>query len=319
MRSDTPAIQLEQLSKSFGRGDRRIEAVRDLSLSIAPRQVFGFLGPNGAGKTTTIRLLMDLIRPSLGTARLFGKDVSRHPAVLKSVGALVEDAKFYGHLSARDNLRILAYTASDSQAENIDRLLEKLGLAEAATRRFSDFSTGMKQRLGIAAALLSDPDLVILDEPTNGLDPAGIVEIRKFIRALTDEQGKTVFLSSHLLTEVEQVCDRVAIINHGSIIKQGTVNELLSEGASELRIEARPAEQAAEALRPRWEVVIHGDWLSIITDQAQAPEIVRALVAGQVEVLQVVARQQSLEEYFMSVTGSEARSGSAEEESAAQA
>jgi ABC-2 type transport system ATP-binding protein len=303
MDSSKPAIQLEGLSKSFGRGNRSVDAIRGMNLEIAPRQVFGFLGPNGAGKTTTIRLLMDLIRPTQGTARLFGEDVNRHPKILERAGALVEDARFYGHLSARDNLRVLGYTTADSHLPSMERLLEQVGLSEAAERRVSDYSTGMKQRLGIAAALLTDPDLVILDEPTNGLDPAGIVEMREFIRALVDDREKTVFLSSHLLHEVEQTCDRVAIIDHGSIVREGKVSELLSEGASELRVQAQPIELAAEILRPQWEVTIHGEWLSLDADRSQSSEIVRRLVRGEVNVMQVIARQQSLEEYFMSVTG----------------
>jgi ABC-2 type transport system ATP-binding protein len=303
MESPQPVIQLERLSKTFGRGNRRVRAVRELDLEIAPRQVFGFLGPNGAGKTTTIRLLMDLIRPTEGTARLFGEDVNSHPGILRRAGALVEDATLYGHLSASDNLRVLSYVSASTHLSRIDSLLEQVGLSDAGDRRVSGYSTGMKQRLGIAAALLTDPDLVILDEPTNGLDPAGIVEMRELIRALVDVHGKTVFLSSHLLSEVEQTCDRVAIIHQGSIIKEGKVSDLLSEGAAELRIQAQPLDQAAEILRLQWEVTIDGDWLSMNADTSESSEIIRQLVNGGVDVMQVIAQQQSLEAYFMSVTG----------------
>lgn len=304
-----PAIQLNDLSKSFGRGKKRVDAVRALNLEIASQQVFGFLGPNGAGKSTTIRLLMDLIRPTSGTATIYSKEVSKYPDVLHRAGALVEDARFYAYLNARDNLRVLAYTAGDSDTVQIDLLLEQLGIADAADRPVSEYSTGMKQRLGIAAALLNDPDLLILDEPTNGLDPAGIVEIRKFIRALVDEQGKTVFLSSHQLNEVEQICDRVAIIDHGEIIREGKVHELLSEGPAELRVEANPLQAAAVLLRGKWEVTVEDGWLSVSADAKESPEIVRVLVAGKIDVRQVISRQQSLEDFFMAVTGNETSEG----------
>ena len=300
-----PAIKLSNLGKAFSRGKNRVEAVRSLDLEIEAQQVFGFLGPNGAGKTTTIRLLMDLIRPTSGTAHIYGQEVSKNPDVLQRVGALVEDARFYAHLNASDNLRVLAYTAGASDTGSIDSLLEQVGIADAADRRVSDYSTGMKQRLGIAAALLDDPDLVILDEPTNGLDPAGIVEMRKFIRSLVDAHGKTVFLSSHLLNEVEQTCDRVAIIDHGVIVREGNVRALLSQGGSELRVMADPIEKAAEVLQQRWDVTINEEWLSVAADEDESPEIVRALVAGDIDVRQVISHQQSLEEFFMSVTGRE--------------
>lgn len=305
----TPVIQLESLSKTFGRGKDSVQAVKNLNLQIQAGQVYGFLGPNGAGKTTTIRMLMDLIRPSQGRARIFGQDVRRDPQVLKRVGALVEGAAFYGYMSGRDNLAVLARTANHYQLQRIEMLLEQMDLSNRAGQPVGKYSLGMKQRLSIAAALLSDPELVILDEPTNGLDPAGIQEMRTFIRDLAKKQGKTVFLSSHLLHEVEQICDRVAIINKGAIVREGVVAELLSAGASELRVLAKPLRIAAEAVHEIWPVSVNRSWLTVMAPATASPEIVRLLVARGVEVHQVVIHRPNLEEYFMDVTQSEARDG----------
>ena len=208
------AIQTENLSKTYGRGKNAVAAVKGLNLAVSPGQVYGFLGPNGAGKTTTIRMLLDLIRPSGGKAEIFGRDV-RDAGSLRRVGGLVEGPAFYGYLSGYNNLEVLARTANDYRQERIRSLLDQVGLGSRVKTPAGSYSLGMKQCLGVAAALLGDPDLLLLDEPTNGLDPAGIQEMRGFIRHLAKEQGKTVFLSSHLLNEVEQTCDRVAIIHHG--------------------------------------------------------------------------------------------------------
>ena len=297
------AIKTEQLSKTFGSGKKSVTAVKNLDLRVESEQVYGFLGPNGAGKSTTIRMLMDLIRPTGGHAQLFDQNVRRNPGVLRRVGALVEGACFYDYLSARDNLRVLAKTSNEDNPERIGQLLEQVGIASRADSRVGGYSTGMKQRLGIAAALLSDPDLIILDEPTNGLDPAGIQEMRTFIRGLAHEQGKTVFLSSHLLSEVEQVCDRVAIIHKGELIREGSVRDLLADGHGLLRIEAKPLEKALAILQKHWQVEVeNGDWLAIQASNQQSPLIVKQLVAQDVAVHQVVVVQQTLEAYFMSVT-----------------
>jgi ABC-2 type transport system ATP-binding protein len=199
-------IRTENLSKTYGRGTHRVQAVMDLPLEVTAGQVYGFLGPNGAGKTTTIRMMMSLIRPSAGRVEIFGRD-AREVGALRRVGALVEGPAFYDYLSARGNLEILARTAGAFRPERVREVLALVGLEHRADQRVGEYSQGMKQRLGIAVALLGDPDLVILDEPTNGLDPAGMQEIRGLIRDLAVRQGKTVFLSSHLLGEVEQVCD----------------------------------------------------------------------------------------------------------------
>jgi ABC-2 type transport system ATP-binding protein len=299
---DVPAIRFEKLSKTFGRGRKQVHAVQDLDLEIAPGQVFGFLGPNGAGKTTTIRLLMGLVHPTHGRAYLRGQDVHRQPEVLRGVGALVEGASFYDYLSARDNLALLDRTANQDQPRRREMLLAQVGLTERAGDRVGEYSTGMKQRLGIAAALLGDPELVILDEPTNGLDPGGIQEMRAFIRELAESQGRTVFLSSHLLNEVEQVCDRVAIIHQGRILRHGRVRELLAAGQAQLRIQASPLDRTIEVLSPYGPQNVGEGWISIQAGQDETPKVVQRLVEAGVSVFQVVARQQSLESFFMEVT-----------------
>ena len=302
--TETVAIRTENLSKTFGKGRRAIEAVKNLDLRVESGQVYGFLGPNGAGKSTTIRMLVDLVRPTMGEAYLFGENVREHRDVLKRVSAMVETPSFYGFLSGRDNLEVLARSANDFDARRIDQVLELSGLAEDADRRVTEFSTGMKQRLGVASALLSDPDLIVLDEPTNGLDPIGIQEMRGLIRGLVEEDKKTVFLSSHLLHEVEQVCDRVAIINNGMRVQEGAVSELLGKSHQGLRLLATPIENAASNLREKWAVIIENDWLVVSAPPEEAAEIVRRLVDVDVEVHQVVAKQRTLEELFMEATDS---------------
>jgi ABC-2 type transport system ATP-binding protein len=302
-----PAIQLDGLSKTFGRGSKAVQAVSDISLEVPQGQVFGFLGPNGAGKTTTIRLITDLIRPSGGRAFVFGQEVTHNPAALQMVGALIEGAAFYPFMTGRANLETLALTSGHLDSSRIDALLEQVGLADKPKRLLKEYSTGMKQRLGLAAALLTDPALIILDEPTNGLDPAGMHEMRNFIRQLADEQGKTVFLSSHLLHEVEQTCDRVAIINQGKIVRRGVVAELLSEGQSEIRIQASPIEKAVTVLKAQWTAQLDpqaADWIAVSAAPADSHRIVKQLVQNDVQVHQVVRRRRTLEEYFLAATNS---------------
>jgi ABC-2 type transport system ATP-binding protein len=297
------AIHTRNLSKAYGRGRRRITAITDLNLTVEPGQVYGFLGPNGAGKSTTIRLLMGLIRPTQGQALVFGQDVRRHPGALRQVGALIEGASFYPYLSGRKNLQVLARTAGDSRSQRIAALLEQVGLTDRGQHNVGSYSTGMKQRLGIAAALLGDPGLVILDEPTNGLDPEGIQEIRTLIRDLVDRQGRTVFLSSHLLHEVEQICDRVAIIQRGKVIREGPVAELLSSHQSGLSLKATPIDRAKAVLSEHWSVSRQDtDHLLVNASTEEQPEIVRQLVVQDVSVHEIVVQQPSLEDYFLSVT-----------------
>ena len=297
------AIRLLDLSKTFGRRQKRVKAVRGINLEVESGQVYGFLGPNGAGKSTTIRMIMDLIRPSRGEVHLYGQPVKQNQSVLQQrVGGLVEGAMFYPFLTGRRNLELIARTGGFYDEARIETLLEEVGMAERAARPAGGYSTGMKQRLGLAAALLSDPDLVILDEPTNGLDPAGIQEMRHFIRELVDEQGKTVFLSSHLLSEVEQVCDRVAIINKGQIIREGKVADLLG-AQRQLHIEAEPLARVTAVLGDQWPTTYENNGITLAAAHEDTPHIVRKLVENNIAIYQVRSQRQSLEAFFLEATG----------------
>jgi ABC-2 type transport system ATP-binding protein len=237
-------VQTRGLTKHFG----SVRAVDGVDLRVHRGQVYGFLGPNGSGKTTTIGMLLGLIRPTAGRAEIFGEKVSpEHTRPLRRVGALVGAPGLVPYLSGCDNLRLLARLHPEVQNGRLKAVLAQTGLSKAAGRKVKGYSTGMKQRLGLAAALLHQPDLLILDEPTNGLDPAGMREMRDLICALS-ARGITVFLSSHLLYEVEQICDRVAVLNNGKVVAQGPVGELLSKEPV-LRVRVACPQATAEALR----------------------------------------------------------------------
>jgi ABC-2 type transport system ATP-binding protein len=300
------AIQVENISKRFNRFMKKpVQAVQGLNLEVKTGEVYGFLGPNGAGKTTTIRMLLDLIRPNQGDVYIFGKHVRRDREILNRVGAQVEDARFYPFLTGRRNLEVLCLTANMTAYQSrIDSLLEQVGMSERSRRRVGGYSTGMKQRLGLAAALLSDPDLVILDEPTNGLDPQGIQEMRVFIRELADKHGKTVFLSSHMLNEVEQVCDRVAIINNGQLVEQGSVSELLAR-EEQLRLEVDLPDQAAAILSEHWTTTPNGTALLVRANRDDAPIIAEKLIANHIKIYELTKHRRTLEEYFLLVTKGE--------------
>jgi ABC-2 type transport system ATP-binding protein len=245
-------------------------------------------------------MLIGLIAPSAGEARLFGEDLRAKPEVLRRVGSLVDGGNFYPFLSGRRNLEVLAKTQGRG-ADRIEELLDQVGLARDAKRKVKGYSTGMRQRLGVAAALLGDPDLVILDEPVNGLDVAGIQEMRDLIRSLAVDRGKTVFLSSHLLHEVQQVCDRVAIISKGEIVRESTIADLLRQDDG-LRIEASPTDVAEAALASRWPVEREGDALIVRAGRAEAPEVVRRLVGAGADLFRLTPEQRNLEEVFLSIT-----------------
>jgi ABC-2 type transport system ATP-binding protein len=300
----TIAIHADGLTKVYPQS----VAVKDLNLHIPAGTVYGFLGPNGAGKTTTIRMLLGLIRPSAGTARVLGHDVVQaRGQIAPLVGAMVETPAFYTYLSGLDNLRVLAGSSGLALPQaRYDQLLELVALADRARDKVKTYSLGMKQRLGVAATLLNDPQVVFLDEPTNGLDPAGTVDMRKLILRMGQE-GRTVFLSSHLLHEVEQVCSEVAIVQHGATIRQGRVRDLLAaEGKTGYAIEARPLDRALAVLKKYPQLDAQGPDRAQIHVSAQPqemPHIVRTLVNANVDVFQVIARQASLESWFLEITG----------------
>ncbi|MFP4320960.1 MAG: ABC transporter ATP-binding protein [Anaerolineales bacterium] len=303
------AIECQNLHKVYRSLTRPVTTViDDVSLQVAPGQVYGFLGPNGAGKTTTIRLLVGLVRPTRGEIRLLNQSLQDSPSVLHRVGALIEGPNFYPYLTAWDNLRLLGWTFGAFDEARARMLLERLGLAASAGKTVRTYSTGMRQRLGLVAALMHDPALVILDEPTNGLDPAGLHDMRDFVRQLVDEEGKTVFFSSHQLAEVQQLCDRVAILNHGKLIAEGRVADLLqSETTDEVAIELAPLDQALALLAERWSVRKGRAPQTLILQarRDQVPEIVRTLAAAEIDIFALNYRQRSLEDLFLSATQNE--------------
>lgn len=297
------AIVTEHLTKRY----RQRTAVDDLNLEVRQGEIFGFLGPNGAGKTTTISMLLGLVRPTAGRAVVMGYDVAQEPEqALRHVGAMVETPAFYPYLSARDNLRVLALAGSLPK-RRVDEVLALVDLASRATDTFKSYSQGMKQRLGIAAALLHDPQLIILDEPTNGLDPAGQAEIRDLIRALA-QSGCTIFLCSHMLHDVEQLCERVAILKQGRLITQGRVADLLHRGQRvHVRVGADPNRASALLRGLAWvsNVEQHGDALLVHAPAERAAEINALLAQHGLPVMEIRAEEQQLEAFFLDIVGTE--------------
>jgi ABC-2 type transport system ATP-binding protein len=298
--SNTIAIQTINLTKHF----KQRVAVDNVSIEVHSGEVFGFLGPNGAGKTTTIAMLLGLVRPTSGQALLLGHDVQAEPAAaLQHVGAMIEAPAFYPYLSGRDNLRVLAQL-DGLPPERVQAVLDIVELEQRARDKYRTYSQGMKQRLAIAAALLAEPQIIILDEPTNGLDPAGTVEVRELIRSLA-QSGHTIFLCSHLLHEVEQVCQRVAILKQGRLLAQGDVQELLQRGQSvQVRVVGDPA-QALAVLRPvEWitHVFQEGDVLRVEAPAERAPDINTLLIQHDIGVAEIRVREESLEQFFLEVT-----------------
>ncbi len=294
-------IRTAGLTKRFGLAKNNILAVDNLDIEVHRGEIFGFLGPNASGKTTTIGMLLGLIRPTSGTIELFGQD-TRHnlPSLLKRVSAVLENSPFYPHLSGYDNLKIFARTIGNINNNRIDEVLETVGLKKRAKSKARTYSLGMKQRLSVATALLNNPDLLILDEPTNGLDPSGIIEFRELIKSL-GKQGKTIFLSSHLLHEVEQVCDHLAIINKGKFIARGPVDELLHRGKMlQLRV-SDPDAAAALFMNVEWvkKIEIEDSYIFIEVPEEKAAETNSILVNGGIHVSEMKMSEDSLEDFFL--------------------
>jgi ABC-2 type transport system ATP-binding protein len=300
-----PAIETRGLTKRFGART----AVDGVDLVVPRGSAFGFLGPNGAGKTTMIRMLLGLTRASAGQARVLNHPVPAERGVaLQRVGAIVEDPSFHPHLSGRENLRIVAAVRGAQAGERIVPALARVGLSERADEKVKRYSLGMRQRLGVARCLLADPLLLILDEPTNGLDPGGIQEFREMIRAMVEQEGRTVFLSSHLLDEVEKICDAAAIVDRGKVVTQGPIAELAEGGARHELIvgvddperalsvlggipQVREAHRSDEGLR----VVLAGG-------PETAAEVNARLVSAGVAVTRLEPLRHSLEQRFLAIT-----------------
>jgi ABC-type multidrug transport system ATPase subunit len=299
----TPVIEVRHLTKNF----KDIKAVDSLSFSVPAGEVYGFLGQNGAGKSTTIRMLATLIRPSAGEIRLFGLDLQRHrKEILRQVGAIIERPDLYKYLTGLENLRIFAAMSGirPSTTRLMDQL-EMVGLAERARSKVKTYSQGMKQRLGIATALVHDPQLIILDEPVNGLDPQGIADIRNLILHLSKELKKTVLVSSHLLSEMELIADSMLIIDKGKKLVEGKVAELFDP--SETLVEVRTTDDAAtwdQLNTSRWKDDLQArrsDRIVLKLYRSRVPEFMKALVEMNAGILSLNTRH-SLEDYFLSLT-----------------
>jgi ABC-2 type transport system ATP-binding protein len=294
-------IETRGLTKVYG---RRIRAVDRLNLAVRRGEVYGFLGPNGAGKTTSMQMLLGLVRPTSGTATVLGEPPGDR-ATLARVGSMVEAPAFYPYLSGYDNLRVVAHLAGIPR-DRIDVVLAEVALSDRASDRFKTYSQGMRQRLGVAAALLKDPDLLILDEPTNGLDPAGMADMRALIRRL-GSGDRTVVLSSHLLGEVQQVCDRVGVIARGSLIAEDAVSNLRGRGSVLVRAEPLAEAQAsAEGLLGRGRVQVVDGTLRLDSDPADSARINREFVLAGVAVSEIRPLERTLEDVFLELTGEEA-------------
>lgn len=303
---DDWAIHTDQLTKTFGQH----AAVDQLSLRVPRGAVFGFLGPNGSGKTTTIRLLLGLASATAGTIQVLGHSIpSRLEQALPKVGALVEGPAFYPYLSGRNNLMRMdaadRFSISTTRANRVQSALSRVGLTNAAEKKAGNYSLGMKQRLGLANALLKPRELLILDEPTNGLDPQGTREVRGLIRSLADE-GITIFLSSHLLSEIEQLCSHVAVMSQGRLVAHGSLDDLRAHTDTRLVVDVDNPEVAIEVLTRHGfsSVTRHHTTLTTPVDPGvDAAAITRALVTDGVGVRAIRVEKPSLEEYFVDLTG----------------
>ncbi|MGP3985694.1 ATP-binding cassette domain-containing protein [Streptomyces sp. 3N207] len=299
---DSAVISTQGLTKRYRGGQL---AVDSLDLSVPRGSVFGFLGPNGSGKTTTIRMLLGLIEPTGGTAHLLGEPMPGSVRrVLPRVGALIEGPALYGFLSGRENL--LRYDAADPRTRpaRVDRALERVGLAAAAGKKARAYSLGMKQRLGLAAALLQPRELLVLDEPTNGLDPQGMREIRSLVRELAGD-GSTVFLSSHLLDEIEQVCTHTAVMHRGRLVTQGTVAQMSAGARGRLAVTTPDPGEAARVLKEHGvaDLITDGEELTGDPPPGDLAELNAALVRAGVRVRAFGVQRASLEDVFVSLTG----------------
>jgi ABC-type multidrug transport system ATPase subunit len=301
----TNAITVRGLSKNYG----PVRAVVNIDLDVRAGEIYGFLGRNGAGKTTTIRMLLGLVRPSAGEISILGSTLAADRAgVLSRIGSFVESAAAYPNLTVRENLRI-QQRLTRAPAASVDEVMELLGLGQYADRRAGRLSLGNKQRLSLARALLHSPPLLILDEPANGLDPAGIIEIRTLLRRLADERGATIFMSSHLLDEVEHLADRVGIVHAGSLVEEVDYRELREHGQRGIEVEVDDISRAERVLRDELGFVgltRSGDaTLRVADSAARAAPIARALVGAGIGIQRLAPMEEDLERHFMRLTGGE--------------
>ena len=296
-------IDVRGLTKEFN----EITAVDNLTFTVKEREVYGFLGENGAGKSTTIRMLLTLIRPTKGEIKIFGLNLSTHrKEILQRAGAIIEKPDLYKYLTAIENLNLFAIMSGLKLSRNqLMSKLEKVGLAERADSKIKTYSQGMKQRLGIAVALVHDPDLIILDEPMNGLDPQGIADIRHLINHLSKDLGKTIFISSHLLSEIEQVADSLLIIHKGKKIAEGSLQELLNPEQSRIEIETKSAKDLELQLKQTaWGskiIEVNGEKLIMQLKRNEVPILIQQITEMKIDIYSI-HKKNSLEDYFLSLT-----------------
>ena len=294
-------LELLNVSKNY----KNFKAVDNLSLSIYKADIYGFLGPNGAGKSTSIRMILSLIKPDSGLIKLFGNEISKDRVrQLSRVGALIEKSDFYKYLTARKNLQILGKLSGvKSLDDRVDELLEMVGLLERAESKVGTFSQGMKQRLGIAQTLIHKPDLIILDEPANGLDPQGQREIRNLIKRINQEEGITILISSHILSEIEEIANRMIIINRGRKIIEGKVNDLMYEENMKIIIETDDSEKSVKLIDNSYRKGIienvNGSSINLITNKKDIAAINKLLIENNINVYSIRPIK-NLEEYFLS-------------------
>jgi ABC-type multidrug transport system ATPase subunit len=306
----TPVIEVKHLSKQFS----DFTAVNDLSFTVNQGDVYGFLGQNGAGKSTTIRMLLTLIAPTAGSIRIFGKEIGTHRSeILRQTGAVIERPDLYKYLSAKENLAVFARLSGIRPTDSmLIRKLEQVGLAERAESKVKTFSQGMKQRLGIAVAMVHDPSLIILDEPTNGLDPQGIADMRNLIISLSRDQGKTVLVSSHLLSEMEQMATRMIIIDKGKKMVEGDMKELLDPSHVLLDISTLDQDASMKWIREskwaRLAVQMHQGAIQVRMERKDISVFTRELMNSGADIISVNPRN-SLEEYFLTITGRDQYAG----------
>lgn len=293
-------LEVKNLNKFF----KDFHAVRDLSFSIEKGDVYGFLGPNGAGKSTSLRMVLGLIYPSSGEIYFKGEKIGKYDRkYLKHIGALIERPDFYENLSAYNNLKIFARLAGiDNKAERIEQVLKDVQLWDRRASRVKTYSQGMKQRLGIAQALLHEPELIILDEPSNGLDPKGQADMRELIQRISNEMNITVIISSHILAEIELICNKMLIINHGLKIKDGVVQELMA--ADEMKVEFRTSEpeKLLQLVQDNgFEAELHAERIRVSLQEKQIPEIERKISSAGIPIFEM-RQLRTLEEYFLQLT-----------------
>ena len=294
-------VQVLHLSKQF----TEVKAVNDLSFSVKKGEVYGFLGQNGAGKSTTIRMLLTLIKASSGSIHIFGKELRSHRReILQQIGAIIEKPDLYKYLTALQNIQIMSRLSGIKKTrQELMQQLEKLGIAERANSKVKTFSQGMKQRLGIACALIHDPRLIILDEPTNGLDPQGIADVRNLIMHLSKEEGKTVFVSSHLLSEIELIADSMLIIDNGKKIAEGKVSDLLNPTHTLVEIQTTNDAKAKGILQQsQWNGLMqNAEGIVLKMDRKDIPQLTKFMVDSGIDMISLQPTH-SLENYFLSLT-----------------